>query len=104
MGFLKLLRRKIQNQPRLRQWVPDTGGTSPTDLGFTGQRSLSDAGLTDFNARWLDASLGGFASPDSLIANPFDPQSLNRYGYVLNNPLRYTGGPRRGRLKSPTQL
>jgi len=32
----------------------------------------------------------GGASPDSLIPDPFSPQSLNRYGYVLNNPLRYT--------------
>jgi len=32
----------------------------------------------------------GDASPDSLIPDPFSPQSLNRYGYVLNNPLRYT--------------
>ena len=71
-------------QPRL-----STSG-SPTDRGFTGQRELSQAGFADFNARWFDTSLGGFASPDSLIPDAFSPQSLNRYGYVLNNPLRYT--------------
>ena len=38
----------------------------------------------------MDTSLGTFSSPDSLIPNVFDPQMLNRYGYVLNNPLRYT--------------
>ena len=31
-----------------------------------------------------------FGSADTWIANPYDPQSLNRYGYVLNNPLRYS--------------
>ena len=33
--------------------------------------------------------MGVFSSPDSLVPNVFDPQALNRYGYVLNNPLRY---------------
>ena len=46
--------------------------------------------MQDFNARWFDTSLGAFASPDSLVQYAFAPQALNRYGYVLNNPLRYT--------------
>ena len=71
-------------QPRLTPGIPQT------DRGFTGQQSLSAAGLVDFNARWVDSSLGMFASPDSLIPNLFNPQALNRYGYVQNNPLRYT--------------
>jgi len=71
-------------QPRL------TPGITQTDRGFTGQQGLSAAGLVDFNARWVDSSLGTFASPDSIIPNLFNPQALNRYGYVLNNPLRYT--------------
>ena len=66
-----------------------TPGITQTDRGFTGQQSLSAAGLVDFNARWVDSSLGVFASPDSFISNLFTPQALNRYGYVLNNPLRY---------------
>ena len=71
-------------QPRL------TPGITQTDRGFTGQESLAAAGLVNFNARWVDASLGTFSSPDSIIPNLFNPQALNRYGYVLNNPLRYT--------------
>ncbi len=27
--------------------------------------------------------------PDSIIPNPANPQSLNRFGYVLNNPVQY---------------
>jgi len=71
---------------------------APTDFGFTGQRSLAGAGLQDFNARWFDTSLGMFGSADPLIPDPFreasrserrdNPRALNRYGYVLNNPLR----------------
>jgi hypothetical protein len=30
-----------------------------------------------------------FLQPDSLIPNPANPQSLNRFGYVLNNPIRF---------------
>jgi homoserine O-succinyltransferase len=27
--------------------------------------------------------------PDTIVLNPYNPQSLNRYAYVLNNPIRY---------------
>ncbi|WP_343411345.1 RHS repeat-associated core domain-containing protein [Candidatus Amarolinea dominans] len=40
--------------------------------------------------RYYDPSLGRFASADTLIPNPGNPQSLNRYSYVLNNPLLET--------------
>jgi hypothetical protein len=41
-------------------------------------------------ARWYDPSLNRFLSPDSIIPQPGNPQSLNRYSYVYNNPLGYT--------------
>ncbi|MBK7203037.1 MAG: hypothetical protein IPH87_21300 [Anaerolineae bacterium] len=47
-------------------------------------------GLYFYNARYYDPSLGRFASADTLIPNPGNPQSLNRYSYVLNNPLLET--------------
>jgi len=34
--------------------------------------------------------LGRWIAPDTIVPDPADPQSLNRYGYVLNNPLRYS--------------
>ncbi len=30
-----------------------------------------------------------FTQPDSIVPEPGNPQSLNRYSYVYNNPLRY---------------
>ena len=30
-----------------------------------------------------------FTQPDTIIPNPANPQSLNRFGYVLNNPIRF---------------
>ena len=33
--------------------------------------------------------VGRFLSADTIVPKPGNPQSLNRYAYVLNNPLRY---------------
>jgi len=43
-----------------------------------------------YGARYYDPALGMFLSPDTVVPEPGNPQSLNRYAYVLNNPLRYT--------------
>ncbi len=34
--------------------------------------------------------LNHFTQPDSIIPQPGNPQSLNRYSYVLNSPLKFT--------------
>jgi RHS repeat-associated protein len=66
-----------------------TWGTLNTDELFTGQR-LDDTGLYFYNARYYDATIGRFISADTLVQDPYDPQSLNRYSYCINNPLKYT--------------
>ena len=33
--------------------------------------------------------IGRFTSPDTIVPNPAYPQSLNRYSYCLNNPLKW---------------
>jgi hypothetical protein len=33
--------------------------------------------------------LGRFLSADTIVPSPGNPQSLNRYSYVLNAPLNY---------------
>ncbi|PKO20281.1 MAG: hypothetical protein CVU38_20960, partial [Chloroflexi bacterium HGW-Chloroflexi-1] len=35
-------------------------------------------------------ALGRFIQADSIVPQPGNPQALNRYSYVLGNPLRYT--------------
>ncbi|MDZ7414243.1 MAG: RHS repeat-associated core domain-containing protein, partial [candidate division KSB1 bacterium] len=67
-----------------------TWGTTPTTYRFTGQREESTIGLYFYNARWYDPVLGRFVQPDPLVPEPGNPQALNRYAYVLNNPIRYT--------------
>jgi RHS repeat-associated protein len=66
----------------------ESQGTISTDKLFTGQR-LDQTGLYYYGARYYDATIGRFISADTIIPNPMDPQSLNRYSYCLNNPLKY---------------
>lgn len=57
---------------------------------FTGKERDSESGLDNFEARYLGSSLGRFMSPDPMGGKTQDPQSLNRYAYVRNNPLTFT--------------
>src|SRR5690606_25612913 len=41
-------------------------------------------------ARFYDSEHGRWISPDSIIPDPKNPQNLNRYAYVLANPLKST--------------
>ena len=64
-------------------------GSVPTDYQFTGQRSDCGVGLYYYGARYYDPVAGRFISADAIVPSPGNPQSLNRYAYVRNNPLRY---------------
>jgi RHS repeat-associated protein len=57
---------------------------------FTGKERDAESGLDNFGARYFGSSMGRFMSPDSFGGHYTDPQTLNRYSYVRNNPLRYT--------------
>lgn len=62
-------------------------GTAGVDHKFTGQELDGETGLYNYNARLYSSDIGRFVSPDPIISDPSDPQNLNRYSYVLNNPL-----------------
>jgi RHS repeat-associated protein len=70
----------------------DPGTELSTDHKFTGQiedasTALNGAPLYWYASRAYDPALGRFTCPDSIVPSPGDPQSLNRYSYVRNNPL-----------------
>jgi len=67
----------------------DVGSITQTDIGYTGQRDNSYINLMDYHSRWYDDSLGRFIQPDSIIPDG-NPQSLNRFSYVGNNPINFT--------------
>jgi RHS repeat-associated protein len=58
-----------------------------TDKGFTGHAHNDNSGLIYMRARFFVPSLGRFAQADSIVPNPQNPQSFNRYSYVNNRPL-----------------
>ncbi|MBI5650568.1 MAG: N-acetylmuramoyl-L-alanine amidase [Chloroflexi bacterium] len=43
-----------------------------------------------YNARYYDSTIGRFTQADTIVPNLYNPQSLNRYAYVRNNPVKYT--------------
>ena len=60
------------------------------DRGYTGHEHLQSVGLIHMNGRLYDAKLHRFLQPDNFVQEPYNTQNYNRYGYVLNNPLKYT--------------
>jgi RHS repeat-associated protein len=76
-------------------------GTSPAFAGttdgltqkFTGKERDAESGLDYFGARYYGSALGRWTSPDPLYLEMHrltDPQQLNLYSYVRNNPLSLT--------------
>ena len=60
---------------------------------YTGKERDSESGLDYFGARYYGSSMGRFMSPDPVFISAqrlMDPQSLNLYSYVRNNPLGLT--------------
>ena len=69
-------------------------GSSTTSHKFTGKERDTESNLDNFGARYYGSSLGRFMTPDwaaKATAVPYasfgNPQSLNLYSYVWNNPL-----------------
>ncbi|WP_418264582.1 RHS repeat-associated core domain-containing protein [Flavobacterium faecale] len=60
------------------------------DRGYTGHEHLQSVGLIHMNGRLYDPKLHRFLQPDNYVQDPSNTQNYNRYGYVLNNPLKYT--------------
>ncbi|WP_262885685.1 RHS repeat domain-containing protein [Tenacibaculum maritimum] len=65
-------------------------GTTLLNRGYTGHEHFMGVALIHINGRMYDAKLGHFLSPDNFIQEPFSTQSFNRFGYVWNNPLKFT--------------
>jgi RHS repeat-associated protein len=95
--------------------APYSGGMYPSgpdveSQKFTGKERDAETGLDWFESRYYSSPLGRFASPDEFkggfldaltgraafqlgplpYADISDPQTLNKYSYVRNSPLRYT--------------
>jgi len=74
-----------------------SGTPDSLDVKFSGKERDAESGLDYFGARYYGSSMGRFLSPDwsaKVAPVPYakldDPQSLNLYAYVRNNPLSKT--------------
>ncbi len=71
-----------------------TTNPGTTNHGFTGHRHNNtgvyptlNVGLIYMNARYYLPEVGRFISPDSIVPEPIEPQSYNRYSYTRNSPI-----------------
>jgi RHS repeat-associated protein len=68
------------------------GDTDNVNQKFTGKERDQETGLDYFGARYYGSALGRFTSPDPVVITTerlMNPQQLNLYAYVANNPLRF---------------
>jgi RHS repeat-associated protein len=74
-----------------REWTPygvKVGGAQ-AGLGYTGEWQDPALGLQYLRARWYDSYLNQFVSPDPIVPDYRNPQSINGYTYALGNPVGY---------------
>jgi RHS repeat-associated protein len=63
--------------------------TCPQNYKYTGYERDPETGLDYAMFRYYSPRLGRFMSVDPLPGDVQDPQSFNRYAYVLNNPVGF---------------
>jgi RHS repeat-associated protein len=57
---------------------------------FTGKERDTETGLDLMGVRYYSNAMGRFMTTDPLGGHPEDPQTLNKYSYVRNNPTTLT--------------
>lgn len=57
--------------------------------GYVGEECDEETGLIYLRNRYYDPEIGRFISPDFILGILGDPQTLNAYVYVKNNPINY---------------
>jgi RHS repeat-associated protein len=100
---------EVPSSQGVRGSVSGYAALDGTRQRFTSKERDVESGLDYFLARYYSSAQGRFTSPDeftggpaelyrfaarasenpTLYADPFAPQSFNKYQYCTNNPLRY---------------
>jgi RHS repeat-associated protein len=98
LGSASVITSAIGGSPQQTDYYPYggiafTSGSDPNHYKFTGKERDSESGLDEFGARYYTSAFGRFMTPDwetkptdVPYANFGNPQSLNLYSYVENNP------------------
>ena len=70
--------------------VNNQSGDGDTSFKFLGRFGvMADGDLYHIRARFYDPDIGRFIRQDPMTGNQRDPQTMNRYIYALNNPIRF---------------
>lgn len=69
--------------------VASNSGTYNSPYKFTGKELDANTELYYYGARYYDPVLCHFTQADTIVPKPLNPQTLNRYSYCYNNPLKY---------------
>jgi RHS repeat-associated protein len=80
----------LVEQTEYDPWGEIRSGGTKSKFQYTGQEKDEETGLNYYNFRYYDSHIRRFTQPDDIIQDPYNPQDLNRYSYVKNNPLKYT--------------
>lgn len=75
------------NKPSIR--IIDNEKSKLNNIGYTGHEDIQDLNIIHMKGRIYDPVLRRFLSPDPYIGSIYSDQNLNRYSYVINNPLSY---------------
>ncbi len=80
---------KLVYQPYGQIYEQASGGPDNFRYKFGGKELDQGSGLYYFNARYYDPQTGRFISADTRLGgHPWQTDVLNRYAYVLNNPIK----------------
>lgn len=83
-------RRTLNGLPLGESATPDDIDGKTDNRGFTGHEMLDQLDLVHMNGRVYDPFIARVLSADSIVQDPLNGQSYNRYSYVLNNPTNFT--------------
>ena len=91
---LTMMNQAIHDSADFQPFGEQSSGDTGTTHKFTGKERDGETLLDDFGARYYSSTMGRFMTPD-WAARPAsvpyavfgDPQSLNLYGYVRNDPV-----------------
>src|SRR5947209_1039032 len=72
------------------QWYPTPPPAPASKWQFTSYERDSESNNDHAMARYDINRLGRFSSPDLIAGSISNPQSLNRYAYVVNDPCNLT--------------
>jgi len=69
--------------------VLSSAGSGTSIYGWDGEQR-DNTGMVFLRARYYSSYLNQWIQPDPIIGQFTNPQTLNRYSYVNNNPINYT--------------